>query len=55
MSDAALQRWIIQQQGAGLSPRQLRFWEAILGLPAAEVKRWLEATAGQPWQRRLNP
>jgi hypothetical protein len=53
LGDAELRRWIEDRRGAGLSPRQLRFWAAILGLPQARVTRWVYTAAGQPWERRL--
>ena len=53
MGDPALRQWLEQQRGAGLSPRQLRFWEAILDLPHPKVTRWVRAAAAQPWERRL--
>ena len=54
LGDVELRRWIEQRRGAGLSPRQLRFWEATLDLPHARVTRWVQAAADQPWERRVN-
>lgn len=53
LGDAELRRWLLAHRGGGLSPRQLRFWEAILGLPRAQVTRWVHTAAAQPWGRRL--
>jgi hypothetical protein len=53
LGDAELRGWIEQKRGAGLSPRQLRFWEVVLDLPRARVTRWVHAAAERPWERRL--
>ncbi|MEW5869920.1 MAG: hypothetical protein AB1894_11635 [Chloroflexota bacterium] len=53
LGDAELRRWIEQRRGAGLSPRQLRFWEAVLEMPHAKVTRWVHDAARHPWERRL--
>jgi hypothetical protein len=52
LGDAALRAWLERRQGAGLSPRQLRFWELILHLPRRTVSRWLAAPGRQVWDRR---
>ena len=52
LGDARLRSWILNRQGRGLSPQQLRFWQLILGLPAAQVDGWLAAAATDPWHRR---
>lgn len=54
LGNAELRRWIEQHHGAGLSPRQLRFWEAALDLPHAKVTRWVRRAAAQPWESRLS-
>ena len=53
LGDPELRRWIEQHRGAGLSPRQLRFWEVVLDLPRPKVTRWVRSTVQQPWERRL--
>ncbi|MBN2146390.1 MAG: hypothetical protein JW726_03335 [Anaerolineales bacterium] len=53
MGDAALRRWIEQHRGAGLKPRQLRLWEAVLGLSHAKVSLWVNAATTHPWEGRL--
>jgi hypothetical protein len=40
LTNEELKRWIVERRGAGLSPKQLRFWEVILKLPPAQVNRW---------------
>ncbi len=55
LGDSALRAWLERRQGAGLSPRQLRFWELILGLPHRQVNAWLAATGRQAWDRRRQP
>jgi hypothetical protein len=37
----ALRAWLERRPGAGLSVRQLRFWELILRLPHRQVNTWL--------------
>jgi len=47
-----LAAWPIEKQGAGLSPRRLRFWQLILDLPVEEVNNWVENQRRSIWQRR---
>jgi hypothetical protein len=54
VGDIELRRWIEQRRGAGLNPRQMRFWEAVLDLPRAKVTRWVHRAAKHPWERRLS-
>lgn len=51
--DRALREWIERRHGRGLSPRQLRFWELILGLPHRRVNAWLAER--QVWDQRTHP
>lgn len=44
--------WILRRRGRGLEPRQLRFWEQVLGLPHRAVSEWLEDQAALPWGSR---
>jgi hypothetical protein len=48
----ALRAWLQQRQGAGLSARQLRFWEIIVAVPRREVNSWLANPARQVWEGR---
>jgi hypothetical protein len=52
LGDAGLREWLLRRQGAGLSPRQLRFWELILGLPHRQVNDWLRAPSRTSWDHR---
>jgi hypothetical protein len=52
LGTAALREWLERRRGAGLSPRQLRFWETILGLPRRQVDAWLAQPGRQAWDRR---
>jgi hypothetical protein len=54
LGDPELSHWIEQRHGAGLSPRQLRFWEVVLDLPHPKVTRWVQHITTHPWERRLN-
>ena len=50
--DPELRDWIIRRRGARLTPRQLRFWELILGLPAPQVNIWVARAKGSVWEQR---
>ncbi len=52
MKNEGLREWILTRRGAGLSARQLRFWELILELPHQEVNKWLENKRRMTWERR---
>src|SRR5437870_3236100 len=52
LSKPALRDWLTGRRGAGLSARQLRFWEVILGLPRRQVNAWLNDPARQVWEGR---
>jgi len=52
LPDAALHEWILRRRGAGLSSRQLRFWELILELPHRQVNVWLRDPARLLWEGR---
>jgi hypothetical protein len=52
LGTAALRDWLTRRRGAGLSPRQLRIWQAVLALPSRTVDAWLAAPGRQPWDRR---
>ncbi len=53
--DQALRSWLEAQEGSRLTPRQLRFWELVLDLPAQEVEQWVEDARNNPWGRRIHP
>lgn len=55
MGPAALRQWLVWRRGAGLSPRQLRFWETVLDLPRRRVNPWLTQPARQTWDQRCHP
>jgi hypothetical protein len=46
--------WLTGRRGAGLSPRQLRFWETILKLPHREVSGWLAHPGRRVWDGRCH-
>ncbi len=52
VGDASLREWILDNNGAGMDKRRLRYWELILELPGDEVNRWVAAQAGSIWGRR---
>jgi hypothetical protein len=43
VGDTELARWLRERRGRGLDPRQMRYWQVILDLPAQEVDQWIEA------------
>lgn len=53
--DEAIRSWIEQHEGRGLSPRQLRFWQVVAGIPRRRVDTWLKAESRQVWDRRTRP
>ncbi|MBI4640767.1 MAG: hypothetical protein HY731_08740 [Candidatus Tectomicrobia bacterium] len=53
IGDIGLREWIKRHQGRGLSPKQLRFWELILGLPHRQVNAWLKAEERKVWDKRV--
>jgi hypothetical protein len=48
--DDVIRVWIIRHSGRQLSSRQLRFWETVIGLPAAAVQQWLAAPERRLWE-----
>jgi hypothetical protein len=52
LGDPELRRIIEKSEGRDLSPRQLRFWQLILEIPAARVDGWLHDSRRQLWDRR---
>jgi hypothetical protein len=53
--DEAIRSWIEEHEGRGLSPRQLRFWQVIVGIPRRRVDAWLKSEGRQVWDRRTGP
>lgn len=52
LPDAELRCWLEHRRGAGLSNRQLRFWELILKLPRRKVNAWFTDPARRIWEGR---
>lgn len=55
LGDTALRRWIEENGGGGMDPRQLRFWGLILRIPEPTVDAWVEAAQQSIWGRRTEP
>lgn len=53
LGDAALRRWIEENAGGGMDPRQLRFWGLILRIPEPAVDAWVAAEKQSLWGRRM--
>lgn len=51
--DDALRHFIVKRRGRGLSPKRLRFWGLVLGLPRGQVDAWVAASRAQPWHTRV--
>ena len=52
LGDKELRDYVVAHRGRGLSPRQLRFWELILGIPHRNVSAWLKEPGRAVWDRR---
>ena len=52
IGDDSLRRWLITHQARGLSPRQIRFWSLVLGLPKLRVETWAQTARSSPWSKR---
>ena len=52
LPNPAFKDWLERRRGAGLSARQLRFWELVLGLPHRKVNAWLKDPARRLWEGR---
>lgn len=52
VGDAGIRQWIESHEGRGLSPKQLRFWQLILGLSSDHVDPWVERARLSPWEQR---
>lgn len=52
VSDERLADRIRRTRGRKLSPRQLRFWQVVLDLDAAEVMAWIHAPGRESWDGR---
>ncbi len=55
LGDEALRVWIVEREGGALSPRQLRFWQLVLNLPAARVDAWIKTRQSSVWEERAAP
>jgi hypothetical protein len=49
LCDGELRKWLIAHRGRGLSPRQLRYWSLVLGLPRGQTNAWIRAARAGPW------
>jgi hypothetical protein len=52
LPDGELRIWLEHRHGAGLSNRQLRFWELLLALPHRQVNSWLAQPGRRIWEDR---
>ena len=50
--DMGLKNWLIAQQGAGLTPRQVRYWSVILDIDPVLADEWVAAASDSVWERR---
>jgi hypothetical protein len=52
MGDRALQKWLIQHNARGLSPRQIRYWSLILDIDSSLADQWVETAKESIWEKR---
>ncbi len=52
LGDERLRGWMLEHEGRGLSPRQLRFWEVVLELPSGQVDAWIAGRRHAVWDGR---
>ena len=52
LSDPDLKDWLERRRGAGLSARQIRFWELVIALSHRKVNAWLKDPGRQLWEGR---
>lgn len=50
--DRAIETWIREHRGRGMSPERLRFWELALELPGTEVDEWISSAESSSWSTR---
>lgn len=51
--DGPLHEFVAARQGRGLSPKRLRYWELLLGLPGDDVSRWVASARAGTWYGRI--
>jgi hypothetical protein len=49
MGDEMLRQWLVNHHCKGLSARQIRFWELLLGLPKKQTNDWIQIVRSIPW------
>jgi hypothetical protein len=54
MSDEEIRDFLARRRGRGISPRRLRFWGLVLGIPRNKVDEWIAAARANPWHRRTH-
>lgn len=54
MSDGEIRRFLVRRRGRGISPRRLRFWGVLVGIPRADIDEWIEAVRHNPWYDRTH-
>jgi hypothetical protein len=53
VSDVGIREFLVRRRGRGISPRRLRFWGLLLGIPRSQVDGWIAAARTNPWHRRV--
>lgn len=54
VDDDTLRVWLLEHEGRGLSPRQIRFWELMVDLPRRKANQWIRREKENPWWGRMN-
>jgi hypothetical protein len=52
VGDEAIREVILRTEARGLSPRRIRFWQLLLGVPAPTADAWVRAARSGTWARR---
>lgn len=52
LSNEEIRDFIVERRGRGISPRRLRFWSLIVGIPREDVDEWVESFRRNPWHTR---
>lgn len=54
MSDEEIREFMVRRRGRGISPRRLRFWGLVVGIPGSQVDEWIAVARANPWHRRTH-
>jgi hypothetical protein len=52
LGDAQLRSWMINHNGHGLTPRQIRYWALMLDIQPDLADTWVKAASNTTWEKR---